>query len=540
MTILHGEGVSRGVACGTLRFLEREAPAVEKCACADPEAEVRRFDGAVRTAIAQLGALCRDTAAKLGEEAAVLFQIHQVMLEDEEYRDAVHGIIRAEGVTAEYAVHKTAEQFSALFAAMENEYMRARSADVLDISRRMIRALTGRASDSILPDGPSILAADDLVPSETARLDPSAILAFITSGGSRSSHTAIFARTLGIPAVACLGGDLRALSDGAEVWVDGTTGEVFVQADEETAAKLRRRREAEEARKARLERCRNHPAVAGNGKRILLCANIVSPQDLPAALRCGADGVGLFRSEFLYLGRTSYPTEDEQYAAYRQVAEAMGKRRVVIRTLDIGADKRVGYFNLPKEENPAMGLRAIRLCLTRPQIFKTQLRALYRASVHGNLAIMFPLITSLWELREAKAVCAQVRAELAAEGIPFRSDLPLGIMVETPAAAVISDLLAREADFFSIGTNDLTQYTLATDRQNAAMEPFCDRHHEAVLRLIRMTAENAHAAGIWVGICGELAADPSLTEFFLDAGIDELSMVPASLLEVRANILAPI
>ena len=539
MILLHGEGVSRGLEHGVLRFLKRQPHAVDKRPCGDPEAEVLRFNVARLTAIDQLGALYTQTAAKLGEEAAVFFQIHQVMLEDPEYQEAVTRVIRGERVTAEYAVHQAAEKLSETFNAIQNDYMRARGADVLDISRRVLQILSGRESIALPSGEPCILAADDLVPSETARLDSSSILAFVTFGGSRSSHTAIFARTMGIPAVVNLSGALAALADGMEVWVDGATGEVYAEPDDATEAKLRRRKAAEERYKARLERYKSEPAVTKDGRRVLVCANIGTPKDLPAVDRCGADGVGLYRSEFLYLGRTSYPSEEEQYAAYRQVAEAMGDKQVVIRTLDIGADKRVAYFGLGIEQNPAMGMRAIRICLTRPEIFKTQLRALYRASVHGNLCVMFPLITSVWELQKAKALCAEVRAELASAGIPHRADMPLGIMIETPAAAVISDLLAKEADFFSIGTNDLTQYVLATDRQNAAMEPFCDRHHPAVLRLIQTVAESAHAAGIWVGICGELAADPTLTAFFLDAGIDELSMTPGSVLEIRANILAP-
>lgn len=539
MILLHGEGVSRGLEHGVLRFLKRQVHPVEKRPCADTEAEVLRFQVARRTAIDQLGALYTETVAKLGEEAAVFFQIHQVMLEDLEYQDAVVGIIRAEHAVSEYAVHRAAERLSELFNAMQNDYMRARSADILDISRRVLQVLSGRES-LVLPTGePCILAADDLVPSETARLDTASILAFVTSGGSRSSHTAIFARTMGIPAVVNLSDALATLTDGMEVWVDGERGQVIAEPDAATAAELRRRKAAEERYAARLEHYRTEHAVTKDGKRILVCANIGTPKDLPAVLRSGADGVGLYRSEFLYLGRSSYPGEEEQYAAYRQVTEAMGDKPVIIRTLDIGADKRVAYFRLPVEQNPAMGMRAIRVCLTRPEMFKTQLRALYRASVHGNLAIMFPMIASAWELQKAKALCAEVRAELADEGIPHRAHMPLGIMIETPAAAIISDLLAKESDFFSIGTNDLTQYVLASDRQNAAMEPFCDRHHPAVLRLIQSVAEHAHAAGIRVGICGDLAADPTLTAFFLDAGIDELSMTPGSVLEIRANILAP-
>lgn len=537
MTVLHGEGVSRGVASGQLRFLRRDAQAQPRREVADPEAEVARFDKARGEAVVQLAKLYVDTKAKLGEEKSLLFQIHQMMLEDLDYRDSVTGIIRDEHVNAEYAVDQTAAQFSDMFAQMDDDYMKERAADVLDVSRRVIRLLTGQEDEALGGDIPCIIAADDLVPSETARLDRSKVLGFITARGSSNSHTAIFARTMGIPAVVGLGDSLLEEFDGKHVFVDGASGEVFVDPDSQTSARLEDRRDQEAAHRRYLDTFRGREAVTTDGHRVLVCANIGAPKDLEAVQGADADGIGLFRSEFLYLGRDDYPPEEDQYQAYRQVLEAMGGRMVVIRTLDIGADKQADYFQLPKEENPAMGLRAIRICLTRPEVFRTQLRALYRASAHGKLGIMFPMITSVSEVKRVKEMCAQVRAELKAEGVPFNEKAELGIMIETPAAAVISDLLAREVDFFSIGTNDLTQYTLAVDRQNAQVESFCDRHHEALRRLIRTTVENAHKAGIWAGICGELAADTALTGFFMDVGVDELSMTPGAILEVKARIL---
>ena len=537
MTVLHGEGVSRGVASGNLRFLRRDAQAQPRREVADAEAEVLRFDQAREGAMEQLGTLYEETCAKLGEEKALLFQIHQMMLEDLDYCESITGMIRDEHINAEYAVEQTGEQFSQMFAQMDDAYMRERSADVLDVSRRVIRLLTGQEDEALGGDTPCIIAADDLVPSETARLDRSKVLGFITARGSSNSHTAIFARTMGIPAVVGLGDSLLEEFDGKYVFVDGASGEVFVDPDAQTTAELENRRDQEAAHRRYLDTFRGREAVTPDGHKILVCANIGAPKDLEAVLGADADGIGLFRSEFLYLGRDNYPPEEDQYQAYRQVLEAMDGRMVVIRTLDIGADKQADYFELPKEENPAMGLRAIRICLTRPEVFRTQLRALYRASAHGKLGIMFPMITSVSEVLRIKEICAQVREELKAEGIPFDEKVELGIMIETPAAAVISDLLAQEVDFFSIGTNDLTQYTLAVDRQNAQVESFCDRHHEALLRLIRTTVENAHRAGIWAGICGELAADTTLTDFFMEVGVDELSMTPGAILEAKAKIL---
>ena len=536
MNVLHGEGVCAGVAGGKLYVLHRQTE-TPKRQISDPEGEIARFDAARERAIAQLAALEEETQERLGQEQALLFQIHQMMLEDLDYRESVTGIISGQLMNAEYAVDQTAAQFSQIFAQMDDAYMQQRASDVLDVSRRLISVLMGREEAGWAGDEPVILAADDLVPSETARLDRQRVLAFVTAQGTGSSHTAIFARTMGIPAVVGLGDALLPDYDGREVYVDGAAGEVYIDPDPETKAQLISRREALLRLRQHAEQYRGVPATTPEGKRIQLCANIGSPKDLEAVEQGDGDGIGLFRSEFLYLGRDDYPSEEDQYRAYRQVAQAMAGRMVVVRTLDIGADKQASYFALPQEENPAMGMRAIRICLTRPQIFRTQLRALYRASVHGNLAIMFPMITSLEEVRQVKEICRQVRQELQEAGVPVRAETPLGIMIETPAAALISDRLAPEVDFFSIGTNDLTQYTLAVDRQNGSIGAFCNPHHEAVLRLIRYTVEQAHQAGIWVGICGELAADPSLTQTFVEMGIDELSMSPGKILETKARIL---
>ncbi len=538
MNILHGEGVSRGIAHGTLKFLRQESRPIPRYVPDDPQAEWARFEDARAKAAEQLTRLEADTRKTLGEEQAMLFSTHRMMLEDLDFLDCIQGLITSERINAEAAVLEGGEQFSALFAAMDDPYMRERSADVLDVSRRVIRNLMGEEVKAIDEAGPFVLAADDLAPSETAALDRDKIVGFITAKGSRNAHTAIFARTMGIPAVVGLGDALPADGEGATVYLDGQTGEVFIEPDAQTAAELDARAKAEREHRAWLERFRGQPAHSADGRRMLLCANIGSPDDLSAVLAGDADGVGLFRSEFLYLGRNDFPSEEEQFEAYRKVLVGLSGRPVVVRTLDIGADKNADYFQLPKEENPAMGLRAIRICLTRPEIFRTQLRALYRASAYGNLSIMFPMITQVGEVRKIKEICADVQSELASEGVAFSRDVALGIMVETPAAAIISDLLAPEVDFFSIGTNDLTQYTLAVDRQNAACEPFCDRHHEALLRLIRRTVESAHAAGIWAGICGELAADMSLTSFFSDIGVDELSMSPSGILEIRAKLLS--
>jgi phosphotransferase system enzyme I (PtsI) len=531
---LEGRGVSAGFAVGTVRLVRHTIDRVEKRP-GEPKTELARFEAARMAAAVQLGELAVTTAKKLGEENSLLFQIHQMMLEDLDYREAVRARID-DGVCAEYAVSETARSFAQDFASMDDAYMQARAADVLDVSRRVVELLLGVKPQESRAEGPEILAAADFAPSETAQMDPGKVLALVTAGGAANSHTAIFARTMGIPAVIGLGRALDDSWDGKLCVVDGGTGRIILDPTPEQLASARGAAEAGREQADELAGWKDRETRAKNGRRILLCANIGCVRDAELALGHGAEGVGLFRSEFLYLGRSDYPDEQTQFEAYRAVAETMGERPVVIRTLDIGADKQADYFELAKEDNPAMGLRALRICLRRPEIFKTQLRAIYRASVCGNLLVMFPMVASLWELRRAKELAAEARAELAARNIPFRADVPLGIMVETPAAAVMSDELAAEAAFFSIGTNDLTQYTLAADRQNEALGEFCNPRHEAVLRLIETTVKNAHAHGIWAGICGELAADKTLTERFVQMGVDELSVVPPAILPLRKAI----
>lgn len=536
MIALQGQGASRGIAFGRLVFFCRVPADVERRSIADSEAEIRRFQDARGKAILELTNLEINTKKKLGEEKSMLFQIHQMMLEDLDYGNSVTDIIKNEMVCAEYAVSETAKKFAAMFANMDDDYMRGRAADVKDVSSRVLRILMGMKENIQTEEGSYVLAADDLVPSETAQLNKNQVLAIITAGGSVNSHTAIFARTMGIPAVIDLRKNIKPDFGGKTVAVNGTTGEVLIEPDTEKVEELRAAKEQEDFGKRRLEVYKDRPTATKDGKKIEICANIGDPGDLEAVLSNGAEGIGLFRSEFLYLESNDYPSEEKQFEAYKTVAEKLSGKRVVIRTLDLGADKQAAYFHLPKEENPAMGLRAIRICLTRPQIFKTQLRALYRASAFGRIAIMFPMITSVEEVRQIKKIASEVCEELKAENIKFNKNTELGIMIETPAAALVSDELAKEVDFFSIGTNDLTQYTLAVDRQNQNLSQFCNRHHPAILKLIRMTAENAHKAGIWTGICGELGADESLTRKFLDFGIDELSVSPSAILGLRAKI----
>lgn len=535
MLTLHGRRASNGVAFGKLVFFKRDIAVPERNAD-DAAAQLRQFEEARRQAVQELAQLAAETKQALGEENSLLFHIHKMMLEDVEYTRDIVQKIKKQHMSAAYAVRQTAEEFAARFAEMDDEYLRGRAADVQDISNRVINIIMGRRSGGLQSDEPCIVAADDLAPSETAQLDRDKVLAFVTAGGSGTTHTAIFARTLGLPAVIGLGEALLPLYEGRQAIVDGENGTVYIDPTAEIIAQMEQRKSADAARAAQLAAFSGKPTETRSGRRVALCANIGSPLDVPLALQNGAEGVGLFRSEYLFLERGDYPDEETQLAAYSEVLRTMSGRRVVIRTLDIGADKEAAYFNLPKEENPALGMRAVRLCLTRPELFKTQLRALYRASVHGRLAILLPMIISVQEVRRCQELCAEVRAELQAQGIAYSDNVELGVMIETPAAAVTSDLLAPLVDFFSIGTNDLTQYTFACDRQNPALAPFCDVNNPALARLIQYTVKSAHRAGIWVGVCGELAADEAFADRFLAMGVDELSVAPAAILSMRAHI----
>ncbi len=537
MTVLQGKGVFGGIAVGQAHFVRREGAPVTRRAAEDPDREWARFLAARDAATAELTALCEQARRDIGEGGAAIFEIHAMMLEDGDYNDAIENTVRMERADAEYAVMTAAEQFATVFASMNDPYMRARAADVRDVSARVCRILRGEQGNRLPSDGePVILCADDLAPSETMQLDRDRIAAFVTAEGSVNSHTAILARSLGIPAIVGVGHALTALADGTPLAVDSFSGELFVDPDDDTRARLLRQRDEHLRARALLEKYRGMDNVTLDGRRIDLFANVQSIAEVGAARLCDAGGIGLFRSEFLYLDRERAPDEEEQFRAYQTVLQSMGNKKVIIRTLDAGADKQIPYFDLPREENPALGLRGARLCLCRPDLLRTQLRALLRASVFGNLGIMFPMIVSVAEVNELLTFFHRVRAELAAEGYPIAPRVEIGIMIETPAAALISHRLAPLVDFFSIGTNDLLQYTLAIDRQNPAVLRFFDEHHEAALRLIAMTAEAAHAAGKWVGICGELAADRALTETFLGMGIDELSVSPPRILELREHI----
>lgn len=532
-----GKGVYGAVAIGKISVFSKNDAFVSRVHIADIKAEIERVEAAEREASEQLAAIYEKAVREVGETNAAIFEIHRMMLEDEDYNDSIRNIIKTRHVNAEYAVAVTADNFAEMFAAMEDAYMQARAADVKDISNRIIANLSGKASGLTEETDKMIICAEDLAPSETVSLDKEKVLAFVTVHGSSNSHTAILARNMNIPAVIGVGEDfIAAVKNGDEAIVDGFTGEVFVNPDKETREGLLKKQEEDMNQKRLLQELKGKENITLDGTRIKIYTNIGSIDNIGAVLLNDADGVGLFRSEFLYLENKDYPTEEQQFIAYKRVLETMAGKKVIIRTLDIGADKRVDYFNLPKEENPALGYRAIRICLTRPEIFRTQLRALFRASVFGNLGIMFPMITSVSELEQALMMCGQVKTELKESGIEFSEKVEIGIMIETPAAAVISDRLAPLADFFSVGTNDLTQYTLACDRQNPQVEQFCDTHHEAILRLIEISAKNAHASGKWIGICGELAADTSLTETFLRMGIDELSVSPAFVLPLRDKV----
>ena len=532
MITIQGKGVSAGIGMGPLYFYRRAKTEIPNYTVEDTNAEWLRFKGAQSVAIDQLGELAEKARVEAGDEAAFLFETHQMMAEDLDYEEAIQGMIE-DGHNAEYAVDTVAAQFADMFAAMDDAYMQGRAADVKDVSSRILGILCGVVQGGIDSAVPVLLASDDLAPSETIQLDKSKILGFVTSFGSSSSHTAILARTLGIPSVVGLGDQLDPIYEGRQVVVDGATGAVIVDPTEDVLADFTKKREEQLAQQALLQQLKGQENVTKDGKSIRIYCNIGSPEDVDSVLVNDGGGIGLFRSEFLYLNSKTYPTEEEQFEAYKKVLTDMGDKEVIIRTCDIGADKQIDYFELPKEENPAMGMRALRISLSRPGFFRTQLRALYRASAYGNLGIMFPMVTSVWEVRETKKLIESVKKELDAEGLPYSDHVEIGIMIETPAAAVLSDRLAKEVDFFSCGTNDLTQYTLACDRQNNDLGRFYDPHHLSVVRLLKMVVENAHKNGVWVGICGELGADLEMTETFLAIGVDELSVSPRAVLPLR-------
>ena len=536
MQIYKGKSVFGGIAIGKISVYKKDEQLVKRVKIEDADAEMERYTEARNTAAAQLQKLYDKALKEVGEANAAIFEVHQMMLEDEDYNESVENIIRSQMVNAEYAVASTADNFAQMFEAMDDDYMRGRAADVRDISERVSTVLAGGAGSGLDSDEPVIIAADDLAPSETVQLDKDKVLSFVTAHGSENSHTAILARTMGIPALIGTGIDLDEAVDGKLGIVDGINGVVYVDPDAELLEEMKEKQQEEQEKKRLLQTLKGKENITLDGQKVMLYANVGNIKDLGIALQNDAGGIGLFRSEFIYLGQDHYPTEEEQFQIYKTVAETMAGRRVIIRTLDIGADKQCDYFELDKEDNPAMGLRAIRICLTRPEIFKTQLRALFRASVYGNINIMYPMIISVDEVRQIKAIVEEVKAELTEQGIEYGNPAQ-GIMIETPASVMMSRELAEEVDFFSIGTNDLTQYTLAIDRQNSKLDKFFDSHHPAVLRMIQMTVENAHKAGIWCGICGELGADQALTKDFLAMGVDELSVSPGSILPLRKIIL---
>ena len=533
MEVFQGKSIFKGVAIGPLLYYGKKETTVRREKIEDTDAEVARYKDAREKSVAQLRQLHDDSVKKVGEENAAIFDVHAMLMEDEDFCEAIENAIRTQNVNAEYAVAVAGENFFKMFAEMEDEYFKARSADMKDISERLIRVLAGEDEKRSF-DEPSIIIADDLMPSETVQLDKEKVLAFVTRWGSSNSHTAILARTMNIPALIDI--PIREDWNGKLAAVDGHTGTFYLEPDEETLREMEEKRGRDLETRRLLQELKGKKNVSLDGKEINLYANIGGLKDVAAVLSNDGGGVGLFRSEFLYIGRESLPTEEEQFQAYKAVVETMAGKRVIIRTLDIGADKKADYLELEKEDNPALGYRAIRICLTRPDIFKTQLRAIFRASAFGKVAIMYPMITSVEELDKIHTIVAEVKRELAADKIPFKDDVEEGVMIETPAAALISDDLAHKVDFFSIGTNDLTQYTLAMDRQNSRLDVFYNPHHKAILRLIRMTIENGHKGGAWVGICGELGADTTLTETFLRMGVDELSVSPSMILPVRAAI----
>ena len=537
MQVYSGKSVFGGIAIGKISVYKKNEQQVKRVRTEDTKGELARYEAAKAAAVEQLQELYQKALKEVGEANAAIFEIHQKMLDDGDYNESVENIIETQKVNAEYSVAVTGDNFAQMFRAMDDDYMRERAADVKDISERVLSILNGGQKGKVVTDEPVIIVADDLAPSETVQLEKDMVLSFVTVHGSVNSHTAILARTMAIPAL--IGTEELPLDDtvdGKLAVVDGLNGKIYVEPDAQTLEEMKKRRQAELEKKELLQLLKGKDNVTLDGKKIMLYANIGNIKDLATVIQNDAGGIGLFRSEFIYLEKDRYPTEEEQFSIYKTAVETMAGKRVIIRTLDIGADKQCEYFKMDKEENPALGYRAIRICLTRPEIFKTQLRALFRASAYGNLAIMYPMITSLWEVKRIKEIVEEVKAELNAEQLEFGNPQQ-GIMIETPAAVMMSGELAKEVDFFSIGTNDLTQYTLAIDRQNPKLDKFYDAHHPAVLSMIRMTVENAHKAGIWAGICGELGADTSLTKEFLAMGVDELSVSPGSILPIRKIIL---
>ena len=531
MKVLEGKSVFSGIAIGKISILQKADTSVKRTKVENPEAEITRVQEAKEKAVEQLQKLYDKALREVGESGAAIFEVHQMMLDDEDYLDSIDNIIRTENVNAEYAVATTGDNFADMFAQMDDDYMKARAADIKDISDRLVRVLSGHDEGDMDAAEPSIIVAEDLAPSETVQMDKSKVLAFVTRKGSSNSHTAILARTMNIPALINIEYDDS--MDGKMAVVDGKTGSLIVEPDADTLKKYQDQKDEELRQRAMLKELKGKTTETKSGHKIHLYANIGSTGDVASVLANDAEGIGLFRSEFIYLEKDNYPTEEEQFQIYKAVAQNMAGKKVIIRTLDIGADKQIDYFDMAHEENPAMGYRAIRICLDRPEVFKTQLRALFRASMFGNISIMYPMIISVTEVKQIKAIVAEVKKELTEQGIPFKDDVEQGVMIETPAAVMISDLLAQEVDFFSIGPNDLTQYTLAIDRQNAKLDNIYDSHHEAVLRMIQMVIDNAHKEGIWAGICGELGADTTLTERFIQMGIDELSVSPTFVLPVR-------
>ena len=536
MQIYNGKSVFGGIAIGKISVYQKKEQQVKRVKIDDPEQEMARYEKAKAEGIKQLQGLYDKALREVGEANAAIFEVHQMMMEDDGYNESVENIIRSQGVNAEYAVATTGDNYAQMFSAMDDDYMRERVADVRDISERLLTILNGEETGAVDADEPKIIVAEDLAPSETVQLDKDKVLSFVTVKGSLNSHTAILARTMAIPALVNTSVSLESEMDGRLGIVDGADGTFYVDPDEETLAEMKRRQEEDLSRKQLLLTLKGKENVTLDGQKVMLYANIGNIKDLATVIQNDAGGIGLFRSEFIYLEKEDFPTEEEQFQIYRQVAQTMAGKRVIIRTLDIGADKQCDYFHMEHEENPALGCRAIRICLTRPEIFKTQLRALFRASAFGKIAIMYPMITSVQEVRKIKEIVEEVKAELTSQGVEFGNP-EQGIMIETPAAAIISDDLAKEVDFFSIGTNDLSQYTMAIDRQNPQLDLFFDPHHPAVLRMISLVMENAHKAGIWAGICGELGADQSLTKEFLAMGVDELSVSPGSILPLRKIIL---